>query len=138
MLSSLSPDGELDWASFERQFSETLRNPNAERQLELQAGELTIKAFYAGLADNNLHLFRLVTPKKTKPPETLQDELSLTKREAQVLYWVSFGKTNWEVAQILDMSPRTVTKHLEQIFRKLDVDNRTSAANIAIRVLEND
>jgi DNA-binding CsgD family transcriptional regulator len=34
------------------------------------------------------------------------------------------------------MSPRTVNKHLEQIYKKLDVDNRTSAAAISIRILE--
>ena len=60
---------------------------------------------------------------------------SLTERESEVLYWIGNGKTNREIGQILDMSPRTVNKHLEQIFRKLEVDNRTSAAAICIRKL---
>ena len=60
---------------------------------------------------------------------------SLTLRESDVLLWVANGKTNREIAQILDMSPRTVNKHLEQIFRKLGVENRTSAAASAIRLL---
>jgi DNA-binding CsgD family transcriptional regulator len=34
------------------------------------------------------------------------------------------------------MRPRTVDKHLEQIFRKLGVNNRISAAAISIRILE--
>jgi len=46
------------------------------------------------------------------------------------------GKTNREIAEILDLSPRTVNKHLETIFPKLGVENRTAAAAIAIRILE--
>ena len=44
-----------------------------------------------------------------------------------------------KLPQILSMSPRTVNKHLEQIYKKLGVDNRTSAAGhlyTYIRVLE--
>jgi DNA-binding CsgD family transcriptional regulator len=52
-----------------------------------------------------------------------------------VLLWIANGKTNREIGQILDMSPRTVNKHLEQVFRKLGVENRTAAAASAIRVL---
>ena len=52
------------------------------------------------------------------------------------LYWISFGKTSWEISQILDISPRTANKHLEQIYKKLGVDNKTSAAAIALRLLE--
>ncbi|MCB1763433.1 MAG: DNA-binding response regulator, partial [Gammaproteobacteria bacterium] len=44
-------------------------------------------------------------------------------------------KTNREIAQILEMSPRTVSKHLETVFRKLGVENRTSAAARCIQVL---
>ncbi|MGP1609173.1 MAG: response regulator transcription factor, partial [Burkholderiales bacterium] len=55
-----------------------------------------------------------------------------------VLYWISNGKTNREIAEILGMSPRTVNKHLEQIFPKLGVENRTAAARIAIRTLNQD
>jgi len=66
----------------------------------------------------------------------LQEKLPITKRESEVLYWISFGKTSWEISQILDMSPRTANKHLEQIYKKLGVDNKTSAAAIALRLLE--
>jgi DNA-binding CsgD family transcriptional regulator len=66
----------------------------------------------------------------------LQQSLPLTKRESEVLCWVTYGKTNWEVSQILSISPRTANKHLEQIYKKLGVDNRTSAATISLRILE--
>ena len=64
----------------------------------------------------------------------LREQLNLTVRESQVLLWISNGKTNWEIAQILKMSPRTVNKHLEQIYPKLGVENRTAAARIALKV----
>jgi DNA-binding NarL/FixJ family response regulator len=61
----------------------------------------------------------------------------LTAREAEVLYWVVKGKTNRDVAEILSMSPKTVTKHLEHIYTKLGVETRTAAANLALsRVTE--
>lgn len=65
----------------------------------------------------------------------LQQALSLTAREAEVLLWISRGKANRDVGEILDISPRTVNKHLEQIFVKLGVENRASAATRAVRVL---
>jgi DNA-binding CsgD family transcriptional regulator len=53
--------------------------------------------------------------------------LGLSKREAEVLHWVGEGKSNPEIGTILNISSRTVGKHLEVIFRKLDVDNRVTA-----------
>lgn len=85
---------------------------------------------------DGLHLLRIVQTSSQKTPEDLKVKLPITKRESEVLYWVSYGKTSWETSQILEMSPRTVNKHLEQIFKKLGVDNRTSAAAIALRILE--
>ncbi|PWB78377.1 MAG: hypothetical protein C3F08_08720 [Candidatus Methylomirabilota bacterium] len=52
----------------------------------------------------------------------------LTQREAEVLTWVSDGKTNAEIGMVLGTSPRTVQKHLEHIFVKLRVETRTAAA----------
>ena len=56
----------------------------------------------------------------------------LTAREAEVLYWVSKGKTNKDIGDILGTSPRTVNKHLEHVFEKLGVETRTAAANLAM------
>lgn len=65
----------------------------------------------------------------------LKERFKLTGRESDVLLWIAKGKTNREIGQILDLSPRTVNKHLEQVFRKLGVENRTSAAAVAIKFL---
>jgi DNA-binding CsgD family transcriptional regulator len=53
---------------------------------------------------------------------------ALTPREREVLGWVAAGKTNADIADILDASPRTVAKHLEHIYEKLGVETRTAAA----------
>ena len=65
----------------------------------------------------------------------LKDKLSLTPREAEVLMWVANGKPNRDIAEILGLSPRTVDKHLEQIYAKLGVENRAAAAAMAVRAL---
>ena len=54
--------------------------------------------------------------------------LGLSSRETEVLAWVTQGKTNFEIASILAISPRTVSKHLEKVYAKLGVENRTAAA----------
>lgn len=59
--------------------------------------------------------------------------LGLTPREAEVLACVAQGKSNSEIAVILGMNMLTVKKHLEHIFRKLGVENRTAAAMLAFR-----
>ncbi|MBS1228914.1 MAG: two component transcriptional regulator, LuxR family [Proteobacteria bacterium] len=56
----------------------------------------------------------------------------LTQREAEVLYWVTLGKTSRDIGEIVGSSPRTVTKHLEHVFEKLGVETRTAAANLAM------
>jgi DNA-binding CsgD family transcriptional regulator len=60
-------------------------------------------------------------------PKTLE-RFGLSRREAEVLAWVAEGKTNSEIGTILSARPRTVAKHLERIYQKLGVENRTAAA----------
>ncbi len=65
-------------------------------------------------------------------PEALMRSLQLTAREGEVLYWVAIGKTNPEIAQILNSSRRTINKHMEHIFMKLGVETRTAATTLAL------
>jgi DNA-binding CsgD family transcriptional regulator len=95
--------------------------PNNE-QLRLQ---------YMGKLGPNEFLLRLAKDSSTQMPAEFSSELGLTTREGEVLSWLSKGKTNRDIAQILGLSPRTVDKHLEQIYAKLGVENRTAAAAIA-------
>lgn len=64
--------------------------------------------------------------------ETLSQVFGLTAREAEVLYWVSQGKINRDIGDILGASPATVKKHLERVFAKLGVETRTSATAMAM------
>jgi len=65
--------------------------------------------------------------------ESLKDSLGLTFREAEILMWISRGKTNKEVGLILDSSHRTVNKHLEHIFEKLGVATRAAAVAMVLQ-----
>lgn len=58
--------------------------------------------------------------------------LGLTERESQVLAWVGEGKSNSDIATILNTSGRTIDKHCQHIFQKLGVESRTAAARIAL------
>jgi DNA-binding NarL/FixJ family response regulator len=86
---------------------------------------------YMGKLGPNEFLLRLAKDTSTNLPAEFSSELGLTTREGEVLSWLSKGKTNRDIAQILGLSPRTVDKHLEQIYAKLGVENRTAAAAIA-------
>jgi DNA-binding CsgD family transcriptional regulator len=55
----------------------------------------------------------------------------LTEREVEVLRLVAAGKTNPEIAKLLVLSEKTVSRHLSNIFTKLDVTTRTAAAAFA-------
>lgn len=58
---------------------------------------------------------------------TLARELPLTPRQAEVLHWVAKGKTNEEIATILECSFFTVKTHIKEIFQRLGVPNRAGA-----------
>lgn len=61
--------------------------------------------------------------------------LGLTPREAEVLLWVAQGKSNGDVAIILNMAEKTVKKHMGNIFEKLGVEGRNAATLRALEVL---
>ena len=61
--------------------------------------------------------------------------LGLTKREAEVLFWVAKDKSNAAIARVLGCCEGTVRKHLEHIHRKLGVQTRTAAVMVALERL---
>jgi DNA-binding response OmpR family regulator/DNA-binding CsgD family transcriptional regulator len=91
---------------------------------------------FVGQIGSNEYLFRLSESETLPDEQVLKQRLPITLREAEVLLWIARGKANRDIAEILGLSPRTVNKHLEQIFAKLGVENRTSAATLAIRTLD--
>jgi DNA-binding response OmpR family regulator/DNA-binding CsgD family transcriptional regulator len=81
------------------------------------------------------YLYRLTETGGGQEEAFIRHYLSLTTREAEVLIWIARGKSNRDISDILGISPRTVNKHLEQIFNKLGVENRASAAALAVKAL---
>jgi DNA-binding response OmpR family regulator/DNA-binding CsgD family transcriptional regulator len=65
--------------------------------------------------------------------DVVRNSLGLTFREAEILMWISRGKTNKEVGIILGTSPRTINKHLEHIFEKLGVVTRAAAVSMVLQ-----
>lgn len=62
-------------------------------------------------------------------------KLGISPREAEVLLWVTQGKSNPEIAEILGLSVATVKKHTIHIFEKLGVEGRSGAMLVALEVL---
>jgi DNA-binding CsgD family transcriptional regulator len=69
-----------------------------------------------------------------QPNVSLLASLKLTPREAEVLFWISRGKSNRDIGVILGARTGTICKHVEHIFGKLNVENRTAAAVVALEV----
>lgn len=103
--------------------------------LDAGSAASSLRLSYVGRIGPDEILLRLVDEAATRQEIVLKKELSLTLREAEVLTWIARGKSNRDIAEILGLSPRTVNKHLEQIYAKLGVENRTAAATLAMRVL---
>lgn len=61
--------------------------------------------------------------------------LGLTKREAEVLFWIARDKSNAAIAKVIGCSEGTVRKHLEHIHGKLGVQTRTAAVIVALEKL---
>lgn len=132
------PDpSEPDYSGVQAQLVEWLgHNPEQGHSLPLTTQGTPRSVEFLALVDGREYLLRLRTPQnQNSAAAALRERFQLTLRESDVLLWIANGKTNREIGQILDMSPRTVNKHLEQVFRKLGVENRTSAAASAIRLL---
>lgn len=103
---------------------------NSGVQIKVDNKEYEIR--YIGLAGDNEYLLRIMNVSGASDAQMLKKAFSITQRESEVLFWISKGKTNREIGIILSMSPRTVNKHLEQIFKKLGVENRTTAAAMSL------
>jgi DNA-binding CsgD family transcriptional regulator len=62
-----------------------------------------------------------------KPVAASDGGPDLTGRQIEILRWVQLGKTNHEIALIVGISELTVKNHLQKVFKKLNVHNRTQA-----------
>jgi DNA-binding response OmpR family regulator/DNA-binding CsgD family transcriptional regulator len=100
------------------------------------AGAPKLQFEYLGMVGGDEYLFRLARAQEEGQEEVLRQHFGLTARESDVLLWIARGKSNKDIGDILGLSPRTVNKHLEQVYTKLGVENRASAAIKAIQALQ--
>ncbi|CDN55085.1 Two-component transcriptional regulator, CheY-LuxR families (Two-component signal transduction system) [Neorhizobium galegae bv. officinalis bv. officinalis str. HAMBI 1141] len=101
----------------------------------VQNGQASLQFSFLGAIGADEHLFRLTAANKRPDDEVLRQHFPVTQRESEVLLWIAKGKSNRDIGDILGLSARTVNKHLEQIYVKLGVENRASAAVKAAHVL---
>lgn len=76
----------------------------------------------------------LLEERRARSPADLRI-LGVTRREAEVLFWLSKAKTNHEIGVILGAATYTIRNHVEHVLKKLKVENRLAAATIALEIL---
>lgn len=103
--------------------------------VKLEQAQATLELVLIAQYRENEVLIRLNEVNPDADASKLRLTLDLTQREAEVLLWVSYGKPNRVISDILSISPRTVNKHLERIFEKMGIETRSAAAAIAIRLI---
>lgn len=123
-----SPTGQLPppvraWLQARRRWlrePEIAAEPSSELVVDRKGRRLVVRLVALGDA----HCVLLLTSREAGSGGELT---RLTAREREVVHWAAEGKRDAEIAMILGISPRTVSKHLENLFRKLRVETRTAA-----------
>ncbi len=108
--------------------AETLPTTNAALIVDRGTTRLTLRL----VNHSNRRLVLMQELRTVMRPDDLAS-LGLARREAEILGWVAAGKSDGEIADILAISPRTVSHTLERVYRKLGVETRTAAAMHALR-----
>ena len=140
MLESLFPAWDASSGSLPAPLLSALRGVQAAEpapgaKINVEVGDRILEAGFLRRTPADQWLFRVTGRYDGEEQRLLAAQHGLTSREAEVLLWISRGKQNREVSEILKISPRTVNKHLEQIFEKMGVENRASATAIAVTTL---
>lgn len=126
---TVAPEELLAWIAAARRARGEGREP---APLLISEGNKRLLASFHDRTGDDEWLVVLREENDASAVESLISAFRLTQREAEVLYWVVRGKTSKDIGDILGSSPRTVDKHLEHVFEKLDVETRTAAANLAM------
>jgi DNA-binding CsgD family transcriptional regulator len=99
-------------------------------------GGFAFDLFHGDFSNRDVDLLETLTPyflqlAKNAHARWPEPASQLTPREREILAWAARGKTNHEIAAALYISPGTIHKHLDNIYTKLDVPNRTAAVSRA-------
>jgi DNA-binding CsgD family transcriptional regulator len=121
------------WVKHQVRVTQNLDLPKAGLPLHIQQDgkQLVIRLMVDPIAEQYL----LLLEEQTLSLLQSLDLLGLSQRETEVLFWVIQGKENKAIATQLSVSQSTVRKHLESIYHKLGVQNRTGAIAQALTKL---
>lgn len=129
-LTAPLPDDVVLWIRQEEANASVVDNlapPSGPLRIAAESSALTIRLH----ADREQRL--LIIEEEVDPmPLRKLAVLGLTQREAEILFWVTEGKTNAEIGTLCVISPRTVQKHVEHIYQKIGVETRVAAVKTAI------
>lgn len=98
-----------------------------------EVSEQRIVASEIGMSVRTTHSYQLMENLPKNIPRARHSFNFLTSREREVLSLVADGQTDRMVAETLVISPRTVNRHLSNIFNKLSVPGRAAAVALALR-----
>lgn len=138
-LQGLEPDRlpiDLTYKLLTESAADDTQRPRRAAPIELRTDNATLSFQPIGRAHGGQ---LLVAVERSDPADQigrLSAQFGLTPRECEVLLWIARGKSNRDIGDILELSPRTVNKHLERIYVKLGVENRAAAAAIATSALD--
>ncbi|MFA9596152.1 response regulator transcription factor [Citrobacter telavivensis] len=87
------------------------------------------------LAINSVAMGMMFLPGEwlTTPPTECRDINALSARQREILAMLASGESNKEIGRALNISTGTVKAHLESLYRRLDVKNRTQAAMLLVQ-----
>lgn len=128
-VSSLLPEPLLEW--FKKRLGVT--EISEEGAFESYRAGVSFSAKITACQNTGEYLLMLEKHTGEWDLDSVRNSLGLTFREAEILMWISRGKTNKEVGVILGSSPRTINKHLEHIFEKLGVVTRAAAVSMVLQ-----
>ncbi len=117
------------------QLSYNVDEPSPCLSLNIEKGEKKLVINLVSDPTREQYLL-LLNEKEIQPLSiTLLELLGVTRREAEVLFWISKDKSNANIAKLLVCSEGTVRKHLENIYKKLGVQTRIGAVMFALERL---
>lgn len=124
------PAAVCDWIKQSSSPPSEYQTPGASFIVRNTEGELKIGFAPQSGTGEPMILFE----EKKYPCPQMLEQLNLTRREAEVLFWMTQGKTDDEIGKILFISPYTVRKHAQKIYIKLGVETRTAATSKAAEI----
>ena len=109
----------------------TFELPPAPLKIKNAVGELTVRLIFSETTREET----LLLEERPSLSPKMFEQLNLTPRQSEILFWIAQGKSDDAIAALCRISPRTVHKHAENIYAKLGVETRTSAMLKALELL---